>query len=226
MDIVVTGRNVEVPEHFRVHVSDKMAGVERLDNKVIRYEVVLYHEKNPRLAKMCQRVEITGKGSGSTVRAEASGPDFRAALEGAMDKLEERLRRLHDRRKVHYGMRQPTSVAEATSSLASLSGADSDTDQHSPTQHTAKNPTEVADHEHEQHWESTDVDGPGRIVREKEHRAEPMTVNDALDQMELLGHDFYLFADSSCGRPSVIYRRKGFDYGIIRLAERREISAS
>ena len=214
MDIVVTGRNVEVPEHFRVHVSDKMAGAERLDSKVIRYEVVLYHEKNPRLAKVCQRVEITGKGSGSTVRAEASGPDFHAALEGAMDKLEERLRRLHDRRKVHYGHRQPTSVAEATASLASPPSVESLRDRH-----TATDPTEATEHEHDQRWESTDVDGPGRVVREKEHRAEPMTVNAALDEMELLGHDFYLFADISCGRPSVIYRRKGFDYGIIRLVE-------
>ena len=214
MDIVVTGRNVEVPEHFRVHVSDKMAGVERYDSKVIRYEVVLYHEKNPRLAKVCQRVEITGKGSGSTVRAEASAPDFHAALEGAMDKLEERLRRLHDRRKVHYGLHQPTSVAEATALLASLPGAESGTEQH-----TATDPAEAAEHEHDQRWESTDVDGPGRIVREKEHPGEPMTVNDALDEMELLGHDFYLFADASCGRPSVIYRRKGFDYGLIRLVE-------
>jgi ribosomal subunit interface protein len=211
VDIIVTGRNVEVPEHFRVHVSDKMAGVERYDSKVIRYEVVLYHEKNPRLAKVCQRVEITGKGSGSTVRAEASGPDFHAALEGAMDKLEERLRRLHDRRQVHYGHRQPTSVAAATAPLASLFGADLGTEQHAPA--------DVAEHEHDQHWESTDLDGPGHIVREKHHSAKPMTVSDALDEMELLGHDFYLFVDISTGRPSVIYRRKGFDYGIISLAE-------
>jgi ribosomal subunit interface protein len=213
VDIVVTGRNVEVPEHFRVHVSDKITSAERLDSKAIRYEVVLYHEKNPRLAKVCQRVEITGKGSGSTVRAEASGPDFHAALEGAMGKLEERLRRLHDRRKVHHGLHQPTSVAEATASLASLPGAEPH------QQQTAMDPADVAEHEHDQRWESTDVDGPGRIVREKEHRAEPMTVNAALDEMELLGHDFYLFADASCGRPTVIYRRKGFDYGIIRLVE-------
>jgi ribosomal subunit interface protein len=208
VDIVVTGRNVEVPEHFRVHVDDKMAGVERYNGKVVRYEVVLYHEKNPKLAKVCQRVEITGKGGGSTVRAEASGPDFHAALDGAMDKLEGRLRRLHDRRTVHYGLRQPTSVAEATASLADFPDAEQ------------TDPTGLDD---EQGWESTDVDGPGRVVREKEHPAAPMAVGDALDQMELLGHDFYLFADSASGQPSVIYRRKGFDYGIIRLVEPTEV---
>jgi ribosomal subunit interface protein len=208
VDIVVTGRNVEVPEHFRVHVSDKMASVERYNGKVVRYEVVLYHEKNPKLAKVCQRVEITGKGGGSTVRAEASAPDFHAALDGAMDKLEGRLRRLHDRRTVHYGLRQPTSVAEATAPLASF-----------PDVAEQPSPSDAAEQESDHEWESTDVDGPGHIVREKEHPAEPMAVGDALDQMELLGHDFYLFADASSGQPSVIYRRKGFDYGIIRLVE-------
>ncbi len=212
MDIVVTGRNVEVPEHFRVQVADKMAGVERYDGKVVRYEVELYHEKNPRMSKVCQRVEITGKGGGSTVRAEASGPDFHAALDRAMDKLEERLRRLRDRGKVHHGLHQPTSVAEATAPSAALLGTESGIGQHSATD-PAEHPGD------ETGWESTALDGPGQIVREKEHPAEPMTVNEALDEMELLGHDFYLFADSSCGRPSVIYRRKGFDYGLIRLAE-------
>lgn len=211
MDVVVTGRNVEVPEHFRVHVSDKMAGVERYDGKVIRYEVELYHEKNPRLSKVCQRVEITGKGGGSTVRAEASGPDFHAALDSAMGKLEERLRRLRDRGKVHHGLRQPTSVAEATAPLAPLLRDESGIEQHNPAEHSG--------HDDDQHSESTDVDGPGQIVREKEHSGEPMTVNEALDELELLGHDFYLFIDASCGRPCVIYRRKGFDYGIIRLTE-------
>ena len=213
MDIVVTGRNVEVTENFRGHVTDKMAGVERLDTKTIRYEVELYHEKNPRLSKVCQRIEITGKGAGPTIRAEASGPDFHAALDGAIHKLEERLRRLRDRRKVHYGLRQPTSVAEATA-------------EHPPPlqdinlgRPAANGSLDQDDHEHDDHWESTDLDGPGHIVREKNHSARPTTVDQALYEMELLGHEFYLFSDATSGQPSVIYRRKGFDYGIIRLVE-------
>jgi len=58
----------------------------------------------------------------------------------------------------------------------------------------------------------------GLIVREKEHKAEPMTIDRALFEMELVGHDFYLFADAETGQPSVVYRRKGYDYGVIRLA--------
>jgi ribosomal subunit interface protein len=130
VDIVVSGRNVEVHEHFRAHVIDKMAGLERYDSKIIRYEVELYHENNPRLSKIRQRVEITGKGAGSPVRAEACGPDFYAAFHCAINKLEERLRRVHDRRTVHYGPRHPTSVAEATAPLAgALLGGESGIDQ-------------------------------------------------------------------------------------------------
>ncbi len=117
MDIVVKGRNVEVPEHYRVHVADKMARIERYDSKVVRYDIELFHEKNPRQSKVCQRVEITGTGKGPLVRAEASGPDFYAALAAALAKLDAQLRRNHDRRRVHHGLRQPTSVAEATADL-------------------------------------------------------------------------------------------------------------
>ena len=59
---------------------------------------------------------------------------------------------------------------------------------------------------------------PGRIVRRKVHTADPMTVDEALSRMELVGHDFYLFADADSGEPRVVYRRKGYDYGVIRLA--------
>jgi hypothetical protein len=61
-------------------------------------------------------------------------------------------------------------------------------------------------------------DQPWRVVRTKEHPAEPMTVDDALFQMELVGHDFYLYLDKDSGRPSVVYRRRGYDYGVISLA--------
>lgn len=207
MDVVVTGRNVEVSDRFRAHIDEKMSHLERYDNSTIRYEIELYHEENPRLAKVAQRVQITGKGGGSTVRAEASGPDFHVALGHAVDKLEERLRRQHDRRKVHYGLRQPTSLAEATATpLDDVAPARSEP-RSAPAGEDDLPRTEIP------------VDGPGRIVREKEHPADPMSVNDALGNLELLGHDFYLFVDSANGRPTVVYRRQAFDYGIIRLVE-------
>jgi len=220
VDIVVKGRNVEVPEHYRVHVADKLARVKRYDHKAIRYDVELFHEPNPRQSKSCQRVEITGQCRGQTVRAEACGPDFYAALDTAVSKLENRLRRVADRRKVHHGRRHPTSVAEATAPLATTPGPD-------PWQgangHRAR--TGVLDRLGEevdyqvpaQRWESPEAEEPGQIVRQKKHSAEPMTVDQALYEMELVGHDFYLFSDADTGRPSVVYRRRGFHYGVIQL---------
>ena len=77
--IVVNGHNVEVPEHFRVHVAEKMAHLQRYDDKIIRYAVELFHENNHRQAKLCQRVEITGIGNGPVVRAGLlRGPGRRA----------------------------------------------------------------------------------------------------------------------------------------------------
>jgi len=220
MDIVVKGRNVEVPDHYRVHVEDKLTRLERYDRKVIRFDVELFHEPNRRQSKNCQRVEITGKGRGPAVRAEACAGDFYAALDAAVNKLENRLRRLHDRRRVHYGRRSQTSVAEATATVA--------TELPAPPATNGRAQTAVLPARTEQsfglpevpaqRWESAEDENlPGRIVREKEHTSTPMTVDQALYQMELVGHDFYLFHDADCGQPSVVYRRRGFDYGVIRL---------
>ncbi len=204
MDVVVKGRNVEVPDHFRVHVAEKLRRIERYDNKIIEVDVELLHERNPRQSDNCQRVEITCVSRGPVVRAEARAPDFYAALEKATDKLDARLRRAADRRRVHHGRHAPVSLAVATAPLGN--GARED---------LVPEPTPVA--VAVQEAEEAD-DQPWHIARTKEHPAEPMTVDDALFQMELVGHDFYLFLDKDSGRPSVVYRRhKGYDYGVISL---------
>ncbi len=207
MDIVVKGRNVEVPDHYRVHVSDKLAKVERYDHKLIRVDVELFHERNPRQADICQRVEITVASRGPVIRAEACARDFYAALDLACTKLDTRLRRAADRRRVHRGRHAPMSVAAATASLPTDLTLESASAPGALTTTVAEHDT-LAEHD----------DQPWHIVREKEHPADPMTVDDALFQMELVGHDFYLFLDKDSGRPSVVYRRKGYDYGIISLA--------
>ena len=112
MEIVVRGRNVEVPEHYRQHVEDKVGQSDRFDGKlkILRIDVELFHEKNPRQSGKCQRVEITLRGKGPVVRAEAAAPDFYAALDLAAGKLDHRLRKAADRRRVHHGRRTPASV--------------------------------------------------------------------------------------------------------------------
>ena len=205
MEIVVKGRNVEVPEHYRIHVAEKLDKVVRYDQKLIRVDVELFHERNPRQSDHCQRVEITCYSRGPVVRAEAAARDFYTALDTAITRLDARLRRAADRRRVHRGKRAPVSVAAATAHLAGThepapAGADA---------FGAEFVEEPDDHPDDQPW---------HIVREKEHPGDPMTVDDALFQMELVGHDFYLFQDKESGRPSVVYRRKGYDYGVLSLA--------
>jgi len=217
VEIVVTGRNVQVPDHFRGLVEEKLSRLERHDHKIVGMEVELFHEPNRRQQKSCQRVEITGRGGcGAVARAEASAPDFYAALDLAVGKLAERLRRSHDRRKPSRRDRVHASrVAANASAVALMEAAPPATDAiPAPRSHDDDLPDAELE-QLEQQWAAEYR--PGRIVREKTHPADPMTVDEALSRMELVGHDFYLFSDSDSGKASVVYRRHGYDYGVIRL---------
>jgi hypothetical protein len=201
--IQVTGRNVEIPDHFRVYVSQKLVRAERIDHSIHRFDVELAHENNRRQRKNCQHVEITAHVErGPVVRGEGCAESFYGAFEAAVHKLQSRLRRGKDRKKVHYGDKTPVSVHQATAAGLDLAEAFKPTTS-SPDGEPAP---PVDDHE------------PGCIVRIKEHPATPMTVDDALYEMELVGHDFFLFHDSDSDRPTVVYRRHAYDYGLIRLA--------
>src|SRR5579884_4309753 len=112
-EVVVKSRNVEIPDHYRVYVSQKLARLERLDRSIYLFDVELKHAPNRRQRKSCQRVEITARGRGPVRRAEACANSFYAAFETAVDKLENRLRRVKDRRKVHYGDKTPISLCQA-----------------------------------------------------------------------------------------------------------------
>jgi ribosomal subunit interface protein len=207
VEVVFKGRNVEIPDHYRVYVSEKLARLERFDRSIYLFDVELKHAPNRRQRKFCQRVEITARGRGPITRAEACADSFYAAFESAVDKLESRLRRVKDRRKVHYGDKTPVSVAAATAK-APRSGKAVEAEPAEPLEHDGAAP------------QSQDRKGhpPGRVVRTKEHQAKPMTVDDALYQMELVGHDFFLFYDKQTERPSVVYRRHAYDYGLISLS--------
>lgn len=201
--IQVTGRNVEIPDHYRVYVGQKLARVERFDGSIDRFDVELEHEKNRRQRKNCQHVEITAHSDGPVVRGEGCADSFYGAFEAAVHKLESRVRRGKDRRKVHYGDKTPISLHE----VAALAAPDL-AEAFAPL---SPAPAAVATDGAEDHE-------PGRIVRVKEHPATPMTVDDALYEMELVGHDFFLFHDKESDRPTVVYRRHAYDYGLIRLA--------
>ncbi len=226
MEIVICGRNVEVPEHFRDHTTEKLARLGRYDHKIIRLSVELSHEPNPRQAKTCQSVEITGRGRGPVVRAVACAADFYAAMDLALGRIEERLRRAHDRRVHKAGRRRVAVGAGGLTEELPASGADLDEALPAGLRDDAQDddlylPASAIPAAREalddRFGREVDGDGPGHIARVKEHEGVPMTVDDALSHMELVGHDFFLFADKATGRPSVVYRRRGYDYGVISL---------
>ena len=201
MDVVVSSRQCEVSERFRQHVEDKLSRLEKHDHRIIRVEVVLERERNPRQAERQVRVELTAKSKGPVLRAEAAAADKMAALDLAVDKMSAQMRKAADRRRVHRGQHAPESLHQAMTRSAS----DAATDEES---------TELA--EHQVGPVAVDGDGP-LVVREKTHPATPITLEQALYEMELVGHDFYLFMDKESERPSVVYRRRGYDYGVISL---------
>jgi ribosomal subunit interface protein len=197
VEIVVTARHVEVKERYRQHLEEKLAKVPLMAPRIQRLDVVVSHEPNPRQSQVSERVEITTVGKGPVVRAEAAADDPYVALDRAYAKLLERLRRAHDRKCVRRGRGAPESVAQATARLTEIRVEDE-----GPSDGTGT---------------VTGLEDSPVQIREKVHRTSPMSLEQALYEMELVGHDFYLYCDSDTGQPSVVYRRRGWEYGVIHL---------
>ncbi|TWH00698.1 ribosomal subunit interface protein [Nocardioides sp. J9] len=202
MDVVVTGRHCEISDRFRAHAAEKLSKLEKHDHRIIRVHVEVDCEPNPRQQPQAVRVELTAFSKGPVIRAEAAADEKMGALDLALDKMASQMRKAADRRRVHRGRRTPVSVGKA------LSDVPLDTDDTEDEDDLAK----------ERKVGPITVTGDGPlVVREKTHPASPMTLDQALYEMELVGHDFYLFVDKESERPSVVYRRKGYDYGVISL---------
>ena len=203
MDIVLKSRHLELTDRFRDHVEEKLARLEKHDHRVIRVEVEVDKERNPRLQDRAIRVELTAFSKGPVIRAEAAAEDKVSALDQAVDRMASQMRRAADRRRVHRGRHTPVSVGQAMAGI----------------EPEPNGGTEQAEGEdHTRHVGPITVLGDGPlVVREKIHVTEPMTLDQALYEMELVGHDFFLFVDKETERPSVVYRRRGYDYGVICL---------
>jgi ribosomal subunit interface protein len=206
VDVVVKGHHCEVSDRFRQYVEEKLERIEKVDHRVLRCEVEVSQEKNPRQHDRAMRVELTMYTRGPVVRAEATGETKQAAFDVSMDRLRAQVRKAADRRRVHHGEHAPEGlrhvVAKQSPNGNGPAGEDYVTD------------TEVATHK----VGSLTVTGDGPLVmREKTHSAKPMSLDQALYELELVGHDFYLFVDADENQPSVVYRRRGYDYGVIRL---------
>jgi ribosomal subunit interface protein len=217
VEIVVTGRHTEVTERFRRHLEEKLAKVTQLAPRVQRLDVVISHEPNRRQSKACDRVEITCMDRGPVVRAEACADDPYAALDMAAGKLLERLRRMRDRKRVHHGRHAPEGLSEVAARTPAEIAFDNAADAVAAAAAAAAAsavPASANGSGPDPSWE--DGESPV-VIREKTHTAIPMSLDQALYEMELVGHDFFLFVDADAGVPSVVYRRRGWSYGVIRL---------
>jgi len=201
MDVVVTGRHCEITDRYRSHVEEKLTRLEKHDHRIMRVQVEVDCEPNPRQRDRAVRIELTAFSKGPVIRAEAAAADKMAALDLALDKMAAQMRRAADRRRVHHGRHAPVSVGQALADVDEQVAEPAAEDQVGDRQ---VGPIAVTG------------DGP-LVVREKVHPATPMTLDQALYEMELVGHDFYLFVDKESERPSVVYRRRGYDYGVISL---------
>ncbi len=228
MEIIVRGRHITVPSRFRQHAAAKLTKLEKLDQKALRIDVEVSEERNPRQSDRRERVELTIRSRGPAIRAEAAADDRYTAFDLAFGKLESRLRRAADRRKIKHGdkdnvtVRSPGVLARAaTHAPVPPAPAPEET----PARQAGVSPpapelngAEMPEPDSRLVPIAMEGDGP-LVVREKAHPAKPMTIDQALYEMELVGHDFYLFHDCDCDRFSVVYRRRGYDYGVIRLVE-------
>jgi ribosomal subunit interface protein len=234
LEIIVRGRHITVPPRFRQHAAAKLAKLEKLDQKAMRIDVEVSEERNPRQSDRRERVELTVRSRGPAIRAEAAADDRYTALDLALAKLEAKLRRASDRRKARHGdlgtVRSPALLGTLTEAASAVPAPQAPAPGTAISAAAAPAPAGVngngsvpprtAGHEGESRLVPIQMEGDGPlIVREKVHAATPMTIDQALLEMELVGHDFYLFHDSECDRFSVVYRRRGYDYGVIRLVE-------
>ncbi|MDN5820046.1 MAG: ribosome-associated translation inhibitor RaiA [Brachybacterium sp.] len=213
MEINVVGRHMDVPDRFRRHLTDKLDKVTQLAPAALRVDVEISQEKNPRQAELSDRVELTVHENGSVIRSEARADDLYGALDIAYGKLLERLRRARDRRKDHRRGRDRSHQGGGASLRTMPADQDLPAALQEAPQEPAEEPAEVSG--------GNEIDlaeaGSPVVIRKKSHPAKPMSIDDALNRMELVGHDFFLFVDAESGNPKVVYRRKGWNYGVIEL---------
>ncbi|OKL50197.1 ribosome hibernation-promoting factor, HPF/YfiA family [Boudabousia marimammalium] len=210
MDINITARNAEIHPNFCEYVEEKVSKVSQFYRGATAVHVELTHERNPRQADTAERVEITVFGKGPVIRAEANSSDRYAALDLAVGKLYERLRRARDRIKDHRRRYQKDSPVDL--GAVDITMPEDELFSAAPRNEESMTvPQEVGEAVEEQLGDSPVV------VRQKLHEADRMTVDQALYQMELVGHPFFLFIDIETGQPCVVYHRHGWTYGVLRL---------
>lgn len=208
MDVSIRGRGVGVTDRFENYVGSKTEKIEHLLPKAQRFEVKV-SRLSDRSPQHGDRVEITVTGPGPVIRAESAGSDKYTAFDIAYGRVLERIRRMKDRRQDRRGKGR-TSLGSATAedfSVVDVVPASLET-----IEAVSTGSIPVVGEQAEEQYSPV-------VIRQKEFAAEQLSVDEAVDQMELVGHDFFLFIETESGKPSVVYRRKGWNYGVISLAE-------
>ncbi|HTN54756.1 MAG TPA: ribosome-associated translation inhibitor RaiA [Microbacterium sp.] len=206
METSIVGVGVSISDRFRTVVEEKTARIQTLAPRALRLEIKVTHRayRNGRVPD--ETVELTLLGKGPVVRAEAVDSDKFAAMDMALDKLTEQLRRAKEKR---IDGRNQTRGAHFEKGSGSLEGIDVQPASADVLRAVATGAIPVVEDEEEAYSPV--------VIRTKNFDAEWMTVEEAVDRMELVGHDFFLFVDARTDHPSVVYRRKGWDYGVISL---------
>jgi ribosomal subunit interface protein len=206
MDIAIVGRHTKVNEPLRTRIQERMEKLTELAPRATRAEVHVCHERSPRIASEKERVEITLHGRG-VVRSEASAMDRETAFDVAYSKLTAQLRKLHERKvHRHQGRQGLRSVPTPATGVPIVNPSD------------AVESVELWEGAPDSATREIPIDGTPIVIRSKTHEGSPMTVAEAIDQMELVGHDFFLFHDIESDLPSAVYRRRGWTYGVLHLA--------
>jgi putative sigma-54 modulation protein len=201
VDIILRARNCDVPSKVKDEARRKVEHATRFFDRVMDVEVAFAEEHNPRIANRAS-VEITARTKGHTVRAVGAGEDHQEAADQAVARLERQLRR-YKTRLVDRG-RKPREDARVdhTGELPAV---------------RVSRPAAPA---------APDDDPAPEIVRRKRFELTAMHPDEAVLQLELLGHDFYLFTNAATGEPNVVYRRGGGDVGLIEGAPTQQLAAA
>lgn len=206
METSIVGVGVGITDRFRTVAEEKSTRIETLAARAQRLDVKVTHRAYHNGRMDDETVEITLTGKGPVVRAEATDGDKFVALDQAVDKLVEQLRRAKDKRVDARNHPRGAKLDKGTGSLAGIDVQPASVD---ALRAVATGEIPVVNDEDEEYSPV--------VIRTKEFDAEWMTVEEAVDRMELVGHDFFLFIDARSDHPSVVYRRKGWDYGVISL---------
>jgi len=205
METSIVGVGVGITDRFRAVVEEKIAKIQTFASRAQRLDVKVTHRVYRNGHVPDETVELTLV-KGPVVRAEATDGDKFVALDMAVDKMAEQLRRAKEKR---VDGRQHPRGAHFEKESGALEGIDVQPASVDVLRAVATGNVPIQN-------EDDEVYSPV-VIRTKNFGAEWMTVEEAVDRMELVGHDFFLFVDVRTDHPSVVYRRKGWDYGVIAL---------